>query len=213
MSSTSVSKVDREAVQEALGDAKTVLLLASDQQYEANACGALLSVAAPEDAQYLSVTLDDSPDDRLEEWRTNVGDLPSETGIIAVGETTRSAAAAASPSTPSSAPVTVDTVANPSDLTGLAIAIGAYLDAWADTDRTPVVCFHSISSLLFHADQSRVYRFLHSSVGRLRNLGAVAHYHLDPVAYDESTVNRFSALFDAVVEIGDDGSVTVKKRR
>jgi hypothetical protein len=213
MSSTSVSKVDREAVQAALGDAKTVLLLASDQQYEANACGALLSVAAPEDAQYLSVTLDDSPDDRLEEWRTNVGDLPSETGIIAVGETTRSAAAAASPSTPSSAPVTVDTVANPSDLTGLAIAIGAYLDAWADTDRTPVVCFHSISSLLFHADQSRVYRFLHSSVGRLRNLGAVAHYHLDPVAYDDSTVNRFSALFDAVVEIGDDGSVTVKKRR
>lgn len=213
MSSTSVSAVDREAVQEALGEAKTVLLLASDQQYEANACGALLSVAAPEDAQYLSVTLDDSPDDRLEEWRTHVGDLPAETGIIAVGETTRSAAAAASPSAPRSAPVTVDTVANPSDLTGLAIAIGAYLDAWADTDRTPVVCFHSISSLLFHADQSRVYRFLHSSVGRLRNLGAVAHYHLDPVAYDESTVNRFSALFDAVVEIDDDGSVLVKKRR
>lgn len=212
MSSTTVSEVDRDAVQEAIGDAQTVLLLASDQQYEANACGALLSVTAPEDAQYLSITLDDTPDERLDEWRANVGELPSETGVIAVGEMTRSAAAT-SLSAPSSAPIKVDTVANPSDLTGLAIAIGAYLDAWADTDRTPVVCFHSISSLLFHAEQSRVFQFLHSSVGRLRNLGAISHYHLDPVAYDESTVNRFSALFDAVVEISDDGSVSVKKRR
>lgn len=213
MSSTSVSDVDRDTVLDAIGDANTVLLLASDQQYEANACGALLSVAAPEDAQYLSITLDDTPDDRLEEWRTNVGELPSETGVIAVGEMTRSAAATTVASSPGIAPVTVDTVDDPADLTGLAIAIGAYLDNWADTDRTPVVCFHSISSLLFHADQSRVFQFLHSSVGRLRNLGAVAHYHLDPAAYDESTVNRFSALFEAVVEITDDGSVLVKKRR
>lgn len=213
MSSTSVSEVDRDAVLNAIGDARTVLLLASDRQYEANACGAFLSVAAPENAQYLSITLDDTPDDRLQAWRTNVGELPAETGVIAVGEMTRSAAAATTPSASIGAPVTVDTVANPADLTGLAIAIGGYLDAWADTDRTPVVCFHSISSLLYHADQSRVFQFLHSTVGRLRNLGALAHYHLDPVAYDQSTVNRFSAIFDAVVEISDDGSVSVKKRR
>lgn len=213
MSSTHVTEVDRERVQEALGDAKTILLLASDQMYEADACGALLSVAAPEDAQYLSITLDDTPDDRLDEWRANVGELPAETGVIAVGEKTRSTAASTPQSGPSGGFVTVDTVGNPSDLTGLAIAIGGYLDAWKNTERTPVVCFHSISSLLFHADQSRVFRFLHSSIGRLRNIGAIAHYHLDPIAYDESTINTFGALFDAVIEIKDDGSLDVKKRR
>lgn len=213
MSSTHVTEVDRERVQEVLGDAKSVLLLASDQMYEADACGALLSVAAPEDAQYLSITLDDTPDDRLDEWRANVGELPAETGVIAVGERTRSAAVSTPQSGPRGGPVTVDTVGNPSDLTGLAIAIGGYLDAWENTERTPVVCFHSISSLLFHADQSRVFRFLHSSIGRLRNIGAIAHYHLDPIAYDESTINTFGALFDAVIEVKDDGSLDVKKRR
>lgn len=212
MSSTPASKVDGEAVRESLGDATTVLLLASDQHHESEACSSLLSVVAPEEAQYLSVTLDDTADERLDEWRANIGELPAETGVISVGETTRSASAA-SPSGPGSGPVSVDSVGDPSDLTGLAMAIGAYLDAWSDADRTPVVCFHSITSLLFHADQPRVFRFLHSTTGRLRDLGAVAHYHLDPAAFDESTINAFSALFDAVVEVDGDGSVSVRTRR
>lgn len=212
MSSTPVSKGDGDGVREALGDATSVLLLGSARHHEAEVCSSLLSVVDPDDAQYLSVTLDGSPDDRLDEWRAHIGELPAETGVIAVGETTRSAAAA-SPSGPGASPVTVDTVADPSDLTGLAMAIGAYLDAWGESDRTPVVCFHSITSLLFHADQARVFRFLHSTTGRLRDLGAVAHYHLDPAAYDEATINAFSALFDALVRIDDDGSVTVQRRR
>lgn len=210
MSTTPVSEVDDDVL-EALGDATTVLLLASGP-HEAEVCSSLLSVVAPEDAQYLSVTLDDTADERLDEWRTNIGDLPAETGVISVGETTRSASAA-SPSGPGAGAVSVDSVADPSDLTGLAMAIGGYLDAWADADRTPVVCFHSITSLLFHAEQPRVFRFLHSTTGRLRDLGAVAHYHLDPNAFDESTVNAFSALFDAVVEVNADGSVSVRTRR
>lgn len=205
--------VDGDAVREAVGDATTVLLLGTGGLHEEETCSSLLSVTSPEDAQYLSVTLDDSPDDRLDAWRANIGPLPAETGVIAVGETTRSAAATSAPSGPGTSPVSVDSVADPSDLTGLAMAIGAYLDAWSDTDGTPVVCFDSITSLLFHADQDRVFRFLHSTTGRLRDLGAVAHYHLDPAAYDESTVNAFSALFDAVVEVDEDGDVSVRTRR
>lgn len=212
MGITEVSGVDREEIKEALRDSDSVLLLSSDRQYDSDVCGALLSVAAPEDAQYLAVTLDDTPDERLDEWRTNVGQLPAETGIIAVGEMIRSAATMTTASTPRSSPVEVDTVANPSDLTGLAIAIGSYLDAWSDTERTPVFCFHSITSLLFHADELRVFRFLHSMTGRLREIGAVAHYHLDPVAHGEGTVNRFSALFDAVIEVHEDGTASVKER-
>lgn len=211
MSSGSVSKFDGDDLLETLGDVTSILLLASDQHHESEACTSLLAAAAPGDTQYLCVTVDDTPDDRLDEWRANIGELPAETGIIAVGEQTRTAAAA-SDAGPGTTPVTIDTLADPSDLTGLAMAIGAYLDAWGDISRTPVVCFDSITSLLFHSDEERVFRFLHATTGRLRNLGAVAHYHLDPGAFDEATVNMFSSLFDAVVEVSEDGSLSAKTR-
>ncbi|MDZ7702015.1 MAG: hypothetical protein U5J98_08055 [Halobacteriales archaeon] len=212
MSSTTGSRVAGDELRDELGDATSVLLLSNDKAAEGAACSSLLSVVSPANAQYLAVTLDSTPDDKIDAWRADVGELPSHAGVISVGERSRSAAAASSPAGPGSTPVSVDTVADPSDLTGIAMAVGAYMDAWADTDRTPVVCFDSITSMLFHADQDRVFRFLHSTTGRLRELGAVAHYHLDPTAHDESTVNAFSALFDAVVEVDGDG-FSVRKRR
>lgn len=211
MSVTQVSKVDRESMWDALDDVSSVLILGDESHESDEICPSLLSVTSPEQTHYLSVSFDGTPDDRLDSWRADIGDLPAEVGIIAVGETTRSAAAASAPG-PGPSTVTIDTVSNPSDLTGLAMAISAYLDAWSEADATPVVCFDSITSLLFHADQERTFRFLHATTGRLRDLGAVAHYHLAESPYEESTINMFSALFDAVVRIGDD-SVSVYKRR
>lgn len=210
MSSTRAPSVDGTGVQDALDDAGTVLLLSPDTDHSTEACMSMLSGPPPEGSRLLVVSLDSTPDDVIDLWRSINGPLPSETGVIAVGEVTRSAAS--SPAGPGAAPVTIDSVADPADLTGLAMAIGPYLDAWSESSRTPAVCFHSITSLLFHADQSRVFRFLHSTTGRLRDIGAIAHYHLNPAAHDEATVNRFAALFDAVVEVHDDGAVTVRTR-
>lgn len=212
MSVTQVPGTDGDKLWDALGDARTLLLLESGGPEADAACADLLSVIPPEEAHYLSVTFDEPADDRVNVWRTHVGEQPAETGVIAVGETSRSAAVGR-PQGPGPTPVTVNPVADPSDLTGLAMAIGAYLDAWDTAEATPVVCFHSITSLLFHADVERAFRFLHATTGRLRDIGAVAHYHLDPNAYEESTLNAFAALFDAVVEIEADGSVAVRKRR
>lgn len=212
MSVTEVPGTDGDELWEALDDARTLLLLESGGPEADAACADLLSVVPSDDAYYLSVTYDESPDERVNVWRANVGEQPAETGVIAVGETSRSAAIGR-PQGPGPAPVTVNPVGDPSDLTGLAMAIGAYLDAWDEADATPVVCFHSITSLLFHADVDRAFRFLHATTGRLRDIGAVAHYHLDPNAYQESTLNAFAALFDATVEVQADGSVTVRTRR
>lgn len=213
MSVTQVDSGDSGALEAAISDASSVLLLAPDGGRTDEVCSALLTVAPPEDSRFLSVTLDGSPDDALDHWRSVVGELPAETGVITVGETTRSAAAASTSSGPSMTPVSVDSVADPSDLTGIAMAVSGYLDAWSEADEPPVVCFDSISSLLFHVERDRAYRFLHATTGRLRDLGAVAHYHLDPEAFDEATVNTFSALFDAIVRVEADGSVSVRKRR
>lgn len=213
MSSTSMDHLDNDGVHAKLSDAKTVLILAANKLDGEDACWSLLADVDPRDSRYIGVTLDETPDDKLAAWRANVGGLPSETGIIAVGETTRSTTAASSPKGPGGTPVSIDSVGDPSDLTGLAMAIGAYLDAWGDTKPAPVVCFDSVTSLLYHADESRVYRFIHSTTGRLREIGATAHFHLNPEVCDEGRINRFSGLFDAVLEIESDGSVTVRKRR
>lgn len=212
MSVSRVGAADSDAVRAAIGDARSVLLLETDGAPET--CASLLSPVETTDSQLLYVTLDGPPDARLDELRAHLGELPEETGVIAVGESTRSAAAAG-PTAPASGPsmVSVDTVADPSDLTGLAMGIGAYLDAWSKSDATPVICFDSITALLFHTEKERVFRFLHATTGRLLDVGARAHYHLNPEAYDEATINTFSALFDAVVRIEADGSLSVNTRR
>lgn len=205
--------IDDIGFHEELSDAKTVLILAANKLDGDDACWSLLSDINPEDTRHLGVTLDETPDDKLAAWRAHVGELPVETGIISVGETTRSTTTASSPKGPGGTPVSIDSVGDPSDLTGLAMAIGAYLDAWGDSEPAPVVCFDSVTSLLYHADEDRVFRFIHSTTGRLREIGATAHFHLNPEVCDEGRINRFSGLFDAVLEVEPDGSVSVRKRR
>lgn len=188
-----------------------ILLMAANSDVSDRACFSLLSIVEPDQTHLLSVTFQTTPDELIESWRVQNGTLPAEIGAITVGESFRSAAASPSPSGP--APVRIETVPEPSDLTGLAMAIGSYLDDWAQTDHTPVVCFDSITTLLLHADQERVFRFLHTTIARLRDIGAYAHYHFNPTVHDEATENVISSLFDAVVRIDADGSLSIERQR
>lgn len=191
---------------------RNVLLVGSDGPATTEACVDLISSVDPEATKLLSVTFNREPDELVGEYRTNHGVLPAKTGVIEVGGQTRSAAAA-STSGPGPAPVTIDTVADPADLTGLSMTISAYLDAWADVEEMPVLCFHSLSAWLSQTDEERIFEFLHSIVGRLKEIDAQAHFHMNPEVHDLGTINRFAALMDAVVRIDDDGSKTVRRRR
>lgn len=211
MSVTQVPSADRSELWPTLEDATSVLLLAAEAAEPDGLCRSVLEFGAPDDANFLGVAVGGVPDSRFEQWQQAMGELPTGSGVITVGEPTRSAAASVPGPGPS--PLTIDSVADPSDLTGLAMAIGAYLDAWADSARPAVVCFSSVGTLLLHADRERVFRFLHSTTCRLRDIGAVAHCHVDPGPLEESEVNALSGLFDAVVRFEDDGTVTVHRRR
>lgn len=217
---------DVTAVEEAADDAQTTLLLAADDDPLADECCVALSSANGSAAtRLLSVTVGGPPDGRLGAWRTYAGGLPSRTGIIAVGETTRSSAATDGGTVaPGSGPVSVDVVEDPSDLAGLALAVNAYLEAWDDQDEreesvagpdgeplaSTSLCLHSLSGLLEDADVSHVFRFLHATFGLLRKHGATAHVHLDPDEHDDVTVNTLRVLFDAVVRVEADGSLAVE---
>lgn len=191
----------------------SVLLVGSERPATEEACTELLSGTAPSETNLLSVSFDKSPDYLVGLWRAEHGELPAKTGVIDVGGETRSAAGSTSPAGPGPSPVTIDVVSNPTDITGLSMAVSAYLDAWSDAPEETVVCFHSLSAWLSQADEKRIFQFVQTVVGRFREIGARVHFHMNPEVHDEGTINRFSALMDAVVEIEDDGSKTVRRRR
>lgn len=191
-----------------------VLLLVPSMGTDGDAvCHQLLLPVSPEEVEVLYVSLTRSPDDRLESWRTHIGgSLPANTGIISVGEGARSAAGAAGTVTgPFSGPVRVESVSSPSDLTGLGIGMSEILEDWATSDHQSVVCFDSLTTLLQYADLQRVFRFLHVATARCESVDALAHFHLDPGAHDEKTLNTLLSLFDTLIEY-EDGAWTVRNR-
>ena len=81
----------------------------------------------------------------------------------------------------------------------------------ADENEHIAVCFNSITSLLQYADLQRGFRFLHVVTGRVKTVGGVGHFHIDPDAHDAQTLATLKGLFDAVVEVNDDGSWDVQR--
>ena len=206
-----MSALDREhpRLADRIGeDANNVLLLAPPMDAHAeDGCVDLLTVDPPAGEDVLFVTFVESPDQRLEAWRRGAGDdRPAKLGFVNVDDSTRSAAAASPP--PSGGALSVRSVSSPADLTDIGIKLNAYLAEWADDGNQIVVCFHSVTTLLQYVDLQRAFRFFHVITGRVRESGARAHYHVDPSAHDERTLNTLMTLFDGVARWeGDDWQV------
>jgi hypothetical protein len=154
------------------------------------------------------VTFESTGDDRLETWGFD-GDAPAQISIITVGDFPRSAAGRGSGRKRPSEQIRADTVADPEDLTTLGRRISDQLSEWDLADEQPVVCFRSLTALLETTDLECVFRFLHILIGRLSSAGSIAHFHLDPRAHDDETVDTLQPLFDAVLDVDDDGTRTI----
>jgi len=100
----------------------------------------------------------------------------------------------------------VDAVLDPADLTTLGIRISEQLSGGEVPMSNPFVCFHSLTELLEATDLNRAFRFLHLLTRRLSLAGAIAHFHLDPETCDEKTIETLRPLFDAVLEVDEDGT-------
>lgn len=189
-------------------DTHNVLLLAPPMEpHVEDGCADLLTVDSPADEDVLFVTFVQSPDQRLDAWRRFTGGgRPAKLGFVNVDDATRSAAAAAPAH--EGEPLSIRSVSSPADLTDLGIKLNAYLTEWADDGNRTVLCFHSVTTLLQYVDLQRAFRFFHVITGRIRESGARAHYHVDPSAHDERTINTLKTLFDGVAEWdGDDWRV------
>lgn len=202
-------KLKRNDLSDTLADASSVLLLAPSMSADED--GVCTELLRPEDAaseNMMLVSYTKSPDDQLERWREHGHGKPANLGIISVEESTRSVSAAsggtdAGPSLPGGP---VETVTNPNDLTGLGINITELLHDWEDNGNRTVVCFDSLTAMLQYVELETAYEFLHVITGRFYRNDAVAHFHMDPGAHDDQTVQSIVSLMDAVVDLREDGT-------
>ncbi|MFB6146384.1 MAG: hypothetical protein ABEJ08_01695 [Halobacteriaceae archaeon] len=176
-------------------------------------CGDLLTATEPAATNLLGVTIGTAVDEWLSVWRSRAGDVdPARIGVVAAGDQVRrTATAGGSGRADPTAGVSIETVTDPRDLTGIGVSVEKFLDAWADAPGRIVADVDSVTALLAETSLERVFRFLHVLTGRFTAADAVAHFHLTRDAHDEETVATLLPLFDAVVEIEDDGSVTVRQ--
>jgi hypothetical protein len=184
-------------------DVSNVLLLAPSLGGQGtDVCLDLLTETPPERTNVLSVTFTDTPQEWVDRWTART-DTPVRGGIVAVGQVDASVDGES---------WAVKTVENPSDLTGIGIELSELLSGMAkagDEDEHIVFCFDGVTSLLQYADLQRAFRFLHVVTGRVKTVGGVGHYHLDPEAHDTQTLATLKGLFDAVIEVEDDGTWTI----
>lgn len=101
-------------------------------------------------------------------------------------------------------------VDDPEDLTQLGIGVSRILADWAETGVRIDVCLNSLTALLQHASRRRVFRFMHLLIGRLGDVDAVAHIHIDADAHRPETVVLFEQIFDVVVRVGADDIEVVR---
>jgi KaiC/GvpD/RAD55 family RecA-like ATPase len=78
----------------------------------------------------------------------------------------------------------------------------------ADHDGKRRVTFDSVTELIYYADEDQAVEALGQLLDLLAEYDAVGMFHLARGVHDDETVDRFRDLFDGVVELDEDGSIT-----
>ncbi|PSP60528.1 hypothetical protein BRC76_08010 [Halobacteriales archaeon QH_8_67_36] len=96
-------------------------------------------------------------------------------------------------------------VSAPDDLAGIVEETEQFL---RDHDGKLRVSFDSVTELIYYADEQQALSAVGDSLELLGEYDAVGMFHLAQGVHDDDTVDEFRALFDGVVELGEDDSVT-----
>jgi KaiC/GvpD/RAD55 family RecA-like ATPase len=96
-------------------------------------------------------------------------------------------------------------VSAPDDVEGMLDWTERFLDASDDKRRISV---DSITELVYYADEDAAFGAVERMIELLDEHDAVGLFHLSTEVHDRETLDRFGALFDATIELDDDGTVT-----
>ncbi|WP_424017277.1 DUF7504 family protein [Halorientalis pallida] len=192
-------------INERIGDATTVMFGAPSMSSGADGtCVDLLTQDAPGDVSVLWVSFTKPAGACLDRWRSAHDTDPADFGVIVVGETVGGGGGNADIDSQA-----VQTISNASDLTGIGIKVGEFISG---RDEQIAVCFDSLTALLQYVDLETAYEFLHALTGQLYSVGATSHFHIDPNAHDQQTIDTLLSLFDAEVRLAEDGTADVRTR-
>jgi len=97
-------------------------------------------------------------------------------------------------------------VASPDDLDGIVAKTEAFLDSHGGKRRVSV---DSLTEMAYYADEEGVYEATEQLLDLLAEYDAVGLFQPSKEVHDEATLERFRDLFDGVLDLGVDGSVTV----
>jgi hypothetical protein len=170
--------------------ASTLVLAHRGQGHRA--CHDQLPAASSTDRNLVTVTYTQPPDAWLEPWHDCVDEPFDRHALVTVGE--RRVSAQNIPTGP-----TVEIIDHPEDFRATSAAVGWILDSWDGSDARSTVCFDSLGRLLDHADPPAVSRYLEALTSRIQASGATLHFHLDPAACEDRTLEALESVFDAVV--------------
>ncbi|WP_455448997.1 DUF7504 family protein [Natrinema thermotolerans] len=164
----------------------------------------LLSKESTERTDVLALTFQ-SPEQWLRSWGKEPSDHDGRIGIITLDE---------SPGRVQYQGDAVTTITvNPADLTGIGMKLSDYLSSQVETDTETAICFDSVTGLLQYANQKSVFRFLRVITRRIEHVDGIAHFHMDPTAHDQQTINTMKSPFGAIVESnGQNGAPSVSTR-
>jgi KaiC/GvpD/RAD55 family RecA-like ATPase len=96
-------------------------------------------------------------------------------------------------------------VSAPDNLEGIVEETERFLDSHEGKLR---VSFDSVTELIYYADEERALGAVEDILELLAEYDAVGMFHLAQGVHDDDTVDAFRELFDGVVELGEDDSVT-----
>lgn len=193
-----------------LDGANNVLLLGSSRHERTDeTCSDLLAVREASQLNVLNVTTSQTPADRLDFWSTHVDEeLPANATILRMGdvEDRQSEKERCLTST-----VDIRPIADPSDTLTLGLEMTQHLSKWATNDNQSVGCVYTLSDLLRRAGRGPTIELLTRMLDRNIQIDAHVHYHLNPDAVDEDTLQLLKPLFDAVVEVSSENDLRVER--
>jgi len=97
-------------------------------------------------------------------------------------------------------------VASPDDLDGIVDQARRFLD---EHDGKCRISLDSITEMIYYADEDSTREAVRALQGLLVDHDAVGLFHLADEVHNESVVDDFRRVFDIVLELDEDGSLTV----
>jgi predicted DNA-binding transcriptional regulator len=185
-----------------LEQSSNVLLLAPLTPTGNRTCLELLaSTARPAGANVVAITYTPPPETWISDWKAHKDRLPAELGFIHANTVETADEDRAESVPPEVSVARVD----PNQPMDIIAPLSEQLTRWGGNSNQTLVSVQTLTILLEYVDFDTAFRYLHILTHRVQAADAIGFYHMDPDIHDEETINTLKTLFDAVVEVSDDG--------